>query len=501
MNRIMYGLQKWITPKVMAFGLIVMYAVSLIPLLWIGKYNYPSADDFTNGSACHRAYVNGEGLFGILGAAWERMLYEWEAWRGCYTASFLSALMPGAFGENRYALTVWLILGMLTFSTAYLLYVILVKGFCLKKEYFISITMILLFVNVQCMVGRVEAFYWYSGAVNYTFLHGLSLIYFSLLLHAGYSCGKKQGLLLAVATIVGFLTGGGNQMTPLNTAIVLICMLLYLIWKKRWKQYRVWSLPAAAFFVGFIINLAAPGNQVRAAASSGMNPVKAVMVSFYYCLDLVLGEWMTWPIIIMVILLVLVFWKAADKASYQFEWPGFVVLFGYCVVSAMFTPALFAVGNVEAPRIQSLTFTMYLLVLTLCVGYVTGWARKRYDQRKEDAVTGIENDRFSERELWCLIITVGFFCFAAVITIIPEPHYFAFSSAVEDLRNGNAEAYAEVMEERIEDYQSGGKNLTVKSLPTRPELLYFSDITPFAEDWENQGVCRFYELDAVRREE
>lgn len=489
-------LQKWITPRTVAVSCVLVYLISLIPLLWIGIYNYPSADDFTNGSMCHHAFMNGEGIFGILKAAWERMVYEWYQWRGCFTASFLSALMPGAFGERWYVLTVWIMLGMLSFSTAYLLHGILVKGFGIRKIYAVSVSALLLFFTVQCMVGRVEALYWYSGAVNYTFLYGLSLIYFGLLLNAAYCSGKKRRWMLCLASIAGFLTGGGNQMTPLNTAIVLMLTGLFLVWKKKGKQYRAWLIPASCFFAGFAVNLISPGNRIRAAAASGMNPVKAVLVSFYYCLDLVLGEWTTWPIIVFVILLILLFWKAAGKLSCRFEHPGLVVLLGYCVVSAMFTPALFAVGNVEAPRIQSLAFIMYLLVLTLCVGYVTGWARKKYEMRAEKTVS--EDNRFSACELWCLIGTVGFLGFAALITMIPEPHYFTFSSAATDIRNDSAQEYAAAKEDRIEAYQSGDSDVTVDSLPVRPELLYFSDITPFPEDWENQGVCRFYELKSVR---
>lgn len=498
MKRLSEILQKWITPKVLSAGAAGVYVLSLIPLLWIGKYNYPSADDFTNGSACHHAFVNGEGVLGILGAAWERMVYEWYEWRGCFTASFLSAVMPGSFGEKWYVLTVWIMVIMLTFSVAYLLHMILVRGFRIKKDYVLIITAALLFITVQCVPGKVEAFYWYSGAVNYTFLHGLSLIYFGLLLHAGYSSGRKRGILLALASIVGFLTGGGNQMTPLNTVIVLAGAMVFLGWKKKLKIYRAWWIPMTTFLVGFVINLISPGNQVRAAAASGMNPVKAILVSFYYCLELVLGEWTTWPVILLVILLVIVFWKTTANVSFQFELPGVAVLLGFCIVSAMFTPALYAMGNVQAPRIQALTFMMYLLVLVLCVGYVTGWARKKWDHniRMES-----EKERFSVCEMWCLIGTVCFFVFAALITMIPDPHYFAFSSAIEDIRNGNASVYAEVMEERIESYRSGEKNVEVRSLPVQPELLYFSDIAPFEEEWENQGVCRFYDLESVRRTE
>lgn len=249
-------------------------------------------------------------------------------------------------------------------------------------------------------------------------------------------------------------------------------------------------MPVAAFFLGFALNVAAPGNWVRAEGASGMNPVKAVLVSFYYCLDYCLGQWFGWPIILLVVLLVPLCWHMAEKTEFTFPCPLISVLFGYCLVSAMMTPSLFAVGNIGAARLQALTFTMFILVLTLCVGYVTGWVRKKVEKR-----AGAD---FSLNEIWCLLGCILFFGLAAVITIIPDPHYFVFSSALTDLSNGSAKAYGDALHERMEIYNSGEKNITVSPLPSQPKLLYFSDIKEDPEDWENRGVSRFYGLESVK---
>ena len=37
----------WLTPKRLFWFLLVVYLLSLVPLLWIGFYNYPSADDYS----------------------------------------------------------------------------------------------------------------------------------------------------------------------------------------------------------------------------------------------------------------------------------------------------------------------------------------------------------------------------------------------------------------------------------------------------------------------
>ena len=47
-------LTKRITPATLAVILTMVYLLSLVPLLWIGWYNYPSADDYSIGSNCRQ---------------------------------------------------------------------------------------------------------------------------------------------------------------------------------------------------------------------------------------------------------------------------------------------------------------------------------------------------------------------------------------------------------------------------------------------------------------
>ena len=492
-------LSKWVTPKSLAVFLTIVYVAGLVPLLWIGWYNYPSADDYTIGLECRQAWVSTHNLFAVLWAGVLRAVEDWIKWMGYFTSNFFMAIPPSSFGERLYVLTVWIMLGMLSLSTIYLLRNIFVKVF--KADPYVShcAIMAMLFVTVQCMIGRVEAFYWYCGAVNYMFVHGMSLFFYGLLISAIYTEGKKRRQRLAAAALLGFFTGGGNQLTALNTAVVMFVAIGFILWKRKWKTYRGFWFPIGFFFLGFILNVTAPGNWVRAEDASGMNPVKAVLVSFYYCLDYCLGEWFNWPVAVLIVILVPLFWHMAGKTKFRFQYPVIVVLFGYCLVSAMMTPPLFAVGNIEAERLQALTFTMFILVLTLCVGYVAGWVRKKLDNRAQEN----ENLRqvqagFSVNEIWCLAGCILFIGMAAVLTVIPDPHYFSFSSAVTDLANGNAKAYGDALEKRMEQYTGGEKNIVVDPLPCQPDLLYFSDIKKDPEDWENKGICRFYGLESVR---
>lgn len=492
-------LRKIITPKIFAAFTTIVYVCSLIPLLWIAWYNYPSADDYSIGSNCHQVWMATHNVFAVIWQGIVRAADDWVNWMGYFTSNFLMAVPPSTFGERWYVLTTWIMLGMLSFSVVYLFRVIFVKAFKADKFMSHSVAMLVLFASVQCMcpAGRCEAFYWYSGAVNYIFVHSMSLFFFGLLISSVYDTGKKRVWDLSAASVLGFLTGGGNQMSALNTAIVLLAAVLLISVCKKWNRCRAIGIPIAIFFVGFLLNVGAPGNWVRAEGASGTNPIKAVLVSFYYCLDWAMSDWTTWPVILIMIALVPLFWHMAEKVSFRFPYPLAVVLFGYCLTSAMITPPIFAVGNMEAGRLQALTYLMYILVLSMCVGYVTGWARQKWKGRQ--SVTGADSFLgFSAQSCWCLAGCVIFLVLGSVITVIPDPHYYTFSSACEDLLNGSAKAYGNALNKRMEIYHSGKEGiLKVEPLPTQPVLLYFSDIKEDPEDWENKGLSRYYGFEGV----
>ncbi len=490
-------LRRLVTPRRLAVFLTVVYLASLIPLLWIAWYNYPSADDYSIGSDCHQIWIQTHNVFAVVWQGVIRSADDWLNWMGYFTSNFLMAVPPSTFGERGYVLTTWIMLGMLSFSTIFLFRVLFVKVFKADKYVAHSIAMLMLFVSVQCMcpAGRVEAFYWYSGAANYIFVHSMSLFFFGLMILAVYDRGKKRAWDLGAASFLGFFTGGGNQMTALNVAIVLLLAALIIGFEKKWAKLKALGIPMAFFYAGFLLNVSAPGNWVRAEGANGMDPIKAVLVSFYECLDLAMSEWTTWPVLVIMAAMLPLFWHMAAGTSFNFPCPVIVVLLGYCLVSAMATPPLFAVGNMAAGRLLALMFLMYILILTLCVGYVIGWVRKKYEM----LCMGMEKRAgLAGAGCWCLVCCLAFLAFGSALTVVPEPYYYTFSSAITDLANGDARAYGDVLEGRVERYRSGEKGLIeVESLTAQPALLYFSDIREDPEYWENRGLARFYGLDGV----
>lgn len=487
-------LEKWITPRTLSWFFFIIYILSLIPMFVIGMYNYPSADDYSIGSNVRQTWLVSHSLIQTIWQAVLRAVEDWLVWMGYFTSNFLMAIPPCVFGEKWYALTTVIMVGSISLSTGYLLYQLFVKVLKADKYISRSVICIMLLFTVQCMVGRVEAFYWYCGAANYMLTHSMAMCFYGMLV--SLVANKHKRIFMIMAAALGFLVGGANQMTALNVAIILFVAFIYIIYTKRWKEKLNLMIPMCAFYIGFVLNIAAPGNWVRSEISHGMGPLKAVGVSLLYGLEYCLGEWTDWSILVMIVLLIPLLWKLVERTEFKFPCPIIVMIFGFGVVSAMMTPPLFAVGNIGAARLKALTFTMYILVLILCELYVIGWIQKKYFNISVKEKT----TKFSTEMIMFLMSCILCLGVGACLIVIANPHYYTSSSAMTDLLDGSAKKYGEALAKRAEIYNSGEKDIVVEPLETEPQLLYFLDIAEDPEEWQNKALCKFYSLNSVRKQ-
>lgn len=493
MQTIVKKLTFWMSPKGLSIFFSLLLYGSVIPLLWIGFYNYPSADDYSIGSNAHVTWESTHNVFRVLWVGAVRAVDDWLTWMGYFTSNFLMAVPPSSFGEKAYFATAIIMIGMLIASTIYLFYMIMVKGFGCRKNYVTCVTMLALFVSIQCLPttgSRVEAFYWYAGAANYTLLHAMANFFYGGLIACCIGTGKKKILQISLVSILGFFVGGGNQMTALNVAAVLLVAIVLVSYNKKWHSCKNMIAPTIMFYIGFVLNVSAPGNFVRSSITEGVNPIKAVFMSFYYCLERCLGKWNSWTVVLIFILIAIIAWFMTAEIDYNFSCPGLVIVMAYCLTSAMLTPPIFAVGNADAGRLEALTFFMYVMLASLSIVYVVGWLRKKIYMKKNENDLGISG---KTALLGCLVMLL----FGMSLCIIGEPHYYTFSSAVVDLSNGSAKEYYAVQCARSALYRECDGVVIVDPLPTRPTLLFFSDITTDQNDWQNRGLSRYLGIEGV----
>jgi len=410
---------------------------------------------------------------------------------------------------------------MLIGGILYLLYQLCVKVFGLDKDKVIAIGLLTLFIILQCMPGdmaRVEGLYWYNSTIYYTFLQGVAYVYIGLLISNLFE--QKSGKIIAntiIGVVLAFLLGGANYLTAIICAImsfiIIVIAILHIIitcknvsYDKKTENENIFGfilrvhlsrvskgavyniITAIAFFVGFIISVMAPGNSLRESSLGGFNPIKAVIISFYYVFSVAMSEWTNWAVCGLFILSIPIWWKAVKKSEHDFKYPLLAVFILICFNAATITPALYATGNISAGRIQCIFWIQYILLMELAIGYLVGFAKKYIE------IKNIDN------KLWNKIFTVAIIVYGciAVLCMVPDRNLFVGTEAINEIVSGTASGYKEENDDRLTVLEDESvSDVVVSSHEYQPELLFHSDITTNADDWTNQAISVYYGKNSV----
>lgn len=509
----------------LSYLLIVIYALSLIPVLVIGKYDYPSADDFSMGLGTRLVYEATGSLFAVAGKILSETVRYYRTWIGYFTSCLFTTVSPATFGEAWYALTPAVILLALHIGVAVFFYALMEKALGMNRYVRRCMTVLALFLMVQRMPEgslRVEAFYWYSGAGNYTLTFSAGLLY--LAFYVLSVCGvrsKNRSLFLVLACIMGFLAGGGNYLSALSFAVVSVLFAVYLVKMKtrQGENSRMGRLcvigsllPAVFYLCGFAVSCLSPGNRIRGGEAEGYGALKSILLSLYYTLSYPLNQWMNWAVLLILALAGVIFWMGfAEKAGsgaqavqLGFTAPFPAAVLAYGIVSCVVTPALYAQGNMDAGRIQSTFWLHAVLVLLLLEWYLVGGLYRRFSKEQNaSAVSCLQNASAAS----CLRNGAGgfvraillFFIVFSLLAVKGNPDFYTGTSAVFELLDGSAAQYGRENEERLRILKNSEEQDTVLPRYTvQPNLLYFEDVSEDPDDWINQKMSEYYGKNSIR---
>ena len=524
--------------------LIVIYALSLIPVLVIGKYDYPSADDFSMGLGTRLVYEATGSLFAVAGKILSETARYYRTWIGYFTSCLFTTVSPATFGEAWYALTPAVILLALHIGVVVFFYALMEKALGMNRYVRRCMTVLALFLMVQRMPEgslRVEAFYWYSGAGNYTLTFSAGLLY--LAFYVLSVCGvrsKNRSLFLVLACIMGFLAGGGNYLSALSFAVVSVLFAVYLV-KMKTRQgensrmgmpgksglsdrsgggCRIGRLlPAAFYLCGFAVSCLSPGNRIRGGEAEGYGALKSILLSLYYTLSYPLNQWMNWAVLLILALAGVIFWmgfaeiefsgasakaggaaasetgSGAQAVQLRFEAPFPAAVLAYGIVSCVVTPALYAQGNMDAGRIQSTFWLHAVLVLLLLEWYLVGGLYRRFS--KEQNVSAAPCLRNGAGGFVRAILL--FFLVFSLLAVKGNPDFYTGTSAVSELLDGSAAQYGRENEARLRILKNPGEQDAVLPRYTvQPNLLYFEDVSEDPGDWINQKMSEYYGKNSIR---
>ncbi|ADL33268.1 hypothetical protein bpr_I0522 [Butyrivibrio proteoclasticus B316] len=500
-------LSRQINTKRLSVVMTVLYAISVLPLLVLGHFNWMSADDMSMAYRAHEYYINSGNVIGLLGYILKVTYDEYMTWVGYFFSATLSSLSPGIFNERLYFLVVYEIIFILTLGVCYFFNALFVHVFKADKHLTNAAAMLTLILMIQSMpkkMPRVEAFYWHSGAINYMFMLGLGLFWVGLLLRSVYDLSSKRKAKLVWACILGFLLGGANYMTALELAIISVLVLIILLLGKisfikfetsdieqKKYIYLLW-IPACLNLLGFVVSCLAPGNRARGAQVEGFGAVKSILISIYDVFDICINQYSRWEVAVILLMLAIIFWKLSGNIEHRFEHPFIFLLFALGMSASNVVPPLFATGNIEAGRIMSIFWAEYVVMIVLTVFYITAWIRQSIETDKAQELSMTVESSSLVFSL-VLVLSVG-----SLLCIKADPHYYSATSAIADITSGDAGTYKGESLERLEILED--ESVTDAVLPeytVKPEMLFFSDVEEDKDFWINQVVARYYHKNSV----
>lgn len=480
--------KKHINLKLISYILTTVFLVSLIPLCWIGIYNFPSSDDFSIGMAASQVWQRNHSVFDTIFEGFRETGRLYMGWTGTFSTALLMALCPAVFSASAYMIVPYLMIGLLSFSIWYFIRTIVVHKIQGDMHLSNIISMIILFFTIQGMPSAVEGFYWYTGAVHYIFPHSFLLLFLGILIQAkpGNTKGQNIGKLILLS-LLGIFIGGGNYMTALLT-IILCCLFLskWIIFKESGK--KAYLIPFAFTLLSFLLNVFAPGNSVRQNVSTGFGPIKAIYMSFVDCFYFVWDYALGWKTLCLLLLLLPFCFILVKKTKFSFPYPIVVIVISYCILSSIFAPCLYGVGNVVSGRLQNTIYITYMILLVINYVYILGWISKKVNNRL--------TSEFTETSKLPIVFFSGAVIFTITISCIfvyKDTGFYHFASAISSLQSGQAAQYGAEGQERLEillDHEQ--KDIVLHPFTDPPYLLYYEDITGDENDWRNRAICDFY---------
>lgn len=485
--------------KILAGGLLIFLVVILAPLLRISHYNFSGADDYVFSSVSVPLWQESHSIWKVFCAQAQYAYEMYHTWQGTYFSVWLLSSLLGFFSQDAYFAGTYLALGGLVICEFFSFVVTLRKVFL--ADYGRSVIIAISCISMQVLMTTVpvEAYYWFTGAIVYTFIYALTVLLAGCLVvfyHSKFS--RLQFVLINLLFVVlNLAIGGSNYITALVTFLIHLFTCTYFF--VRHHKYRFAVLGQFAFYLlVFILNVAAPGNLIRQ-NSAGMNHQSAVQSILLSCKAAAeyLMTCTVLPYIILGILLVPIILKITQKKDYRYPFPALISLLSFGLFAAQFTPTIYALGITGAGRVQNLyRFSLFIFLYGNEI-YWIGWTQRRWKN-----LLGIksETEQVETAAGMCWILpawmAVGLLLLCSLY--VWGGNTVTSLNAWKSLRAGEAQQYHAEYEQRCQLLENEtNSEVVLPPYSIKPYLLYFNDITEDSSDWVNQALADWYHKDAV----
>lgn len=496
-----------ISMKRMAVYAGVLFVLSLIPLLALGRYNVMCIDDYDYGRQIHDTWTATGSLLQSVQTAWRQNMEFYRDWQGTYISCFLMGLCPMNFKYDIAWVVPIIMIGMFAVSTFVLGRHILYRWLGLDRAGGSFVMFMLLFMFYQVLEAPFEGIYWYNGSTHYILMESVWFFVLTIISTGLWTQKKSKEVLCCIAAaVLAVIVGGGNLITSLQAEIVMAFLVVYAVMTNR-RKIVVTVVPFVTGSIGFLFNVLAPGNARRDALDMdvGYSAVMSVLLSFYHTVVFII-RWTPVFVILVWLLVLPVLWKLAKRSDKTFRHPVWVTLGAVCVLAAMFTPTLYAVGMVGLSRVDNIIQMVYYLAFFAVTAYWLGYFAHRNsdsvsdmgqsDMRKLKAgeAFGLFLEKAGMRmTALCILITLVMWMLTA------DKNTYTSISALRSLVNGEAQTfYTEAMARHDIYLDDTIMDVEVKPYSAKPALFDFIDLSEDAGNWINLAVARYYHKENVR---
>lgn len=485
--------------KILAGGLLLFLILILAPLFIISHYNFVSADDYSFSAASVSLWQKSHSVWKVLCNQVRHAYEQYHTWQGTYFSGWLLTSLLGFFSQNAYFLGTYLSLGGLVVCELFSFIVILRKVF--HTDYACSFILAVSCISMQVLMTTVpvEAYFWFTGAIVYTFIYALTILLTACLVlfyHGSFS--RLQFVLMNLLFVVLSLAiGGSNYITALVTSLIYLFSGVYFF--VRHHRFRFAVLGQFIFYlVAFALNVAAPGNMVRQGivTENRLSAVESILLSLKEAVQYLMS-YTVLPYIILGIMLIPIMVRITKAGSYKYPFPAIVSFLSFGLFAAQFTPTIYALGMIGAGRVQNLyRFSLFIFLYGNEL-YWIGWVRRNRSELPE-AKPLAEVDKPRATVCWILpgwaiggiLLLVGLYFWGG--------NTITSYSAWLSLRNGEAQQYYAEYENRCQLLKDETKSeVTLPPFSVKPYLLYFTDIAEDSSDWVNRTIADWYGKEAV----
>lgn len=411
-------LANFLSYKRVAVILILLFVVSMIPVVYVGLFDYANGDDLLYGAAVRRALVNHGSIKDIINAIYYDVRDEYFGFQGTWSAGILFRLEPSIWFEKAYIITPFISYFCLLFCPGVFLYEMIVKLLKNGKEMFWTIYPVFSFFLIQYMQRFNSGLYWYTGVVLYTVSFGMVMLSFTFAMRFVYS-GKKRYLVGTILTML-YIGGAGYPEVVLAVMgyLVIFAFTYFSPSILHKKKTTLLLIPFTIELIGFTFSAMAPGNTVRGGTSFGFSIQNVVVTLFSTVIVGIKNDLLYFvqfrPLFLYFILLIIVSYEILNvrNEAVYFNHPIIVSVLMILTSCSVHAPQIYAGQNVVAGfsgGVYNSYYFTFLVCYSLLVIYDVGWLKKKFGNRLTK-IWLLDSTRTQERLRVPFILLALLFC-------------------------------------------------------------------------------------------